>query len=249
VVTDRQSVLIVADEWEPMEALSDLLRTEGDYGVQHIDQSSPDLDLGQFGAVFVYVHAVLKAHVEDALIDYALGGGRLIVLHHAIASAKVANPGWLRFAGIHIAPRDDPDHPWRVVQGTHTLVNLQPEHYVTSHGVYYDRMVEYTPSDVPSVPGTYPALDLHNTEVFLNQHFTDGREKMVLLGFQVTDPQAGVVITQDRSGWYKPVGKGWLFYLQPGHAASDFRHTGFGQIILNCLDWEPGLAIEFGTST
>lgn len=236
---DRPSVLIVADEWEPMEALSDLLRTGGDYNVRRVDQSGPDLDLRQFGAVFVYVHTVLQAHIEDALIDYALDGGRLVMLHHTIASAKVANPKWLRFTGIHIAPRDDPGHPWRVVRGTHTVVNLQPGHYITSHSVPYDRTVVYRPSDVPSVPGAYPALDLHDTEVFLNQHFTDGREKTVLLGFQVTDPQTGNVITQDRSGWYKSVGKGWLFYLQPGHAASDFRHSGFGQIILNCLDWEP----------
>jgi trehalose utilization protein len=34
-------------------------------------------------------------------------------------------------------------------------------------------------------------------------------------------------------------GKGWFFYLQPGHAESDFRNRNYCQIILNCLTWQP----------
>ncbi|MEZ4859803.1 MAG: ThuA domain-containing protein [Caldilineaceae bacterium] len=239
------SVLIVADEWEPMHVLTARLQAEGGCQVRCVEQGKLDCDLTQFKAVFVYVHSVLAARVEDVLIDYALAGGRLIVLHHAIASAKVANPKWLEFLGIHIAPRDDPAYPWRVVVGTHTLVNLQPNHYITSHKVTYDRVVEYVPSDEPSAPGLYPALDLIDTEVFLNQHFTDGRAKTVLFGFQITDPQTGQLYAQDRSGWIKPIGQGWIFYLQPGHAATDFQHQSFGQIVLNCLDWEPGMDMAY----
>ena len=79
------------------------------------------------------------------------------------------------------------------------------------------------------------------TEVFLNQHFTDGREKTVLFGFQIADPDTGVVHMQDRAGWYKAVGAGLVFYLQPGHAASDFQNPNFAQIVLNCLQWQPGM--------
>ena len=240
---EQARLLVVTDEWKPMEALAEFLRGEGQYSVECVAQSGPDPDLGQFEAVFVYVHSIMEAHVEEALIDYVLDGGRLIVFHHTIASAKVANPDWLRFVGIHIAPRDDPHYPWLVVQGTHTLVNLAPGHYITTHGVDYDRMIEYRSSDAPSVSSAYPALDLPETEVFLNQHFADGRAKTVLFGFRVTHPETGKVIMQDRSGWYKPAGKGWLFYLQPGHAASDFRHRAFGQIILNCLHWKPDRAL------
>jgi len=239
----RAKLLIVADEWEPMQVLATRLQAEGLYQVSSIDQDGPDLDFAQFKAIFVYIHRVLEAYVEDALIDYALNGGRLIVLHHAIASAKVANPKWLAFLGIYIAPRDDPARPWRVITGTHTLVNLNPHHYITTHKVSYERMVDYLSSDVPSAPGRYPAFDLVETEVFLNQHFTDGRAKTVLFGFQITDPQHGQRYMQDRSGWYKPVGQGWLFYLQPGHAAGDFQHQSFWQIVLNCLAWEPDMAV------
>lgn len=238
------SVLIVADEWEPMAVLTEHLQTAAQYQVHSIEQTGPDLDLAQFEAVFVYVHRPLEAHVEDALIDYALDGGRLIVLHHAIASAKVNNPKWLDFLGIYIAPRDDPDYPWRVVNGTHTVVNLQPNHYITTHGVTYDRTVEYQPLDTPSIPHSYPAFDLPETEVFLNQHFTDGREKTVLFGFQIADPDTGHVYMQDRSGWYKRAGQGWIFYLQPGHADSDFQNANFAQIVLNCLRWESGMGMS-----
>lgn len=238
---ERTEVLIVADEWEPMQVLSDHLEAEGNCNVTCIEQSGPDFELAQFEAIFVYVHRALEAHVEEALIDYTLDGGRLIVLHHAIASAKVANPKWLDFLGIYIAPRDDPEHPWRVIDGTHTVVNLQPNHYITSHRVTYDRLVSYASSDGPSLPREFPAFDLEETEVFLNQHFTDGREKTVLFGFQIADPETGQVYMQDRSGWYKPASKGWIFYLQPGHAASDFADQNFGQILLNCLRWHPSL--------
>ncbi|MCB0108478.1 MAG: DUF1080 domain-containing protein [Caldilineaceae bacterium] len=244
----KPALLIVADEWEPMQVLTASLQDVGEYQVTHVAREGPDHDLTQFGAIFVYVHRPLAAHVEDALIDYALDGGRLIVLHHAIASAKVANPKWLDFLGIYIAQRDDPAHPWRVVNGTHTVVNLQPNHYITTHGVTYDRTIEYHSSDAPSLPGRYPALELTETEVFLNQQFTDGREKTVLFGFQIADPESGELYMQDRSGWYKAVGQGWLFYLQPGHAASDFQNPNFAQIVLNCLQWQPGMVGTTATS-
>ena len=66
-------------------------------------------------------------------------------------AAKIKNPAWMQFCGMYIAPRNDPNHPWKVLGNTtHTLVNLQPRHYVTSHNVVYDRLVEYRSSDAPS---------------------------------------------------------------------------------------------------
>jgi len=241
----KARLLIVADEWEPMYALADFLKIHGGYEVRCTEQNDLESELSHYAGVFMYIHRTFQPRVEKALIGYAEKGGRLIVLHHGIASGKAENPEWLRFTGIYMAPKDDPKYLWRVVGGTHTLVNLQPNHYVTSHNVEYDRMIEYRSSDSPSLPRKYPALDLHDTEVFLNQHFTDGREKTVLFGFHYLNKETGKVIMQDRSGWYKPVRKGWLFYLMPGHSKSDFENRSYAQIILNCLTWKP----EMGTAS
>ncbi len=238
----RGRILIVADEAEPMNALAEVLRDQGKYQTKYVGQKLLPQDLGDYAAVFMYIHGRMTRRTEKILIDYANGGGRLIILHHGIASGRMANPDWLRLTGIYMAPRNDPKHPWKVVGNTtHTLVNLQPRHYITSHKVTYGRTVEYQSSDSPSRPGKFPALDLKNTEVFLNQHFTDGREKTVLFGFRVVTA-AGETIMQDRSGWYKAAGKGWVFYLQPGHSVSDFKNRPYCQIILNCLSWQPPAA-------
>jgi type 1 glutamine amidotransferase len=163
-----------------------------------------------------------------------------VLLHHAIASSRLKSPDFLRFVGIGISPRDDPKTPWRVVSNvTFTLVNLKPGHYITSHDVTYDRTVEYRSPDSPDLAGKFPALDLPDTEVFLNQQFTDGREKTVLYGFRLEDPQKGTVTMQDRAGWLKPAGKGWIFYFQPGHAEADFKNRNYCQIVWNCLTWKP----------
>jgi hypothetical protein len=219
----------------------EFLRREGGFDIRRIDQKDLGGDLRACHAVFMYIHGPFDAAAEKVLIEYVTGGGRLVVLHHGIASARVRNPDWLRMAGVAISPRDDPKHPWRVIgQTTHTLVNLQPGHYITSHNVTYGRTVEYVSSDAPGPAVKRPALDLPNTEVFVNQQFTDDPRKTVLFGSMCIDPQTGQTIMQDRGGWYKPAGSGWLFYLQPGHAESDFRERNYCQIILNCLTWPPG---------
>jgi len=231
-------LLIVADEWKPMEALGAFLRARGTYEVECVEQDALPPALSSYAAIFMYIHGRMHRPCEKALVAYAEGGGRLIILHHGVASARLQNPDWLRLTGIHIPPRDHPTHPWRVIGNTtHTLVNLAPGHYITTHKVTYGREVEYASPERPDLRGTFPAIDLKKTEVFLNQQFTDGNAKTVLFGFRCTD--GGKVIMQDRSGWYKPAGKGWVFYLQPGHCESDFKNPNYCQIILNCLTWKP----------
>ena len=233
-------VLFVADEWKQLAPLVAFLQAEGGATVEMSDQKDLPEGLAAYQAVFMYIHGPMTPETERALVRYATIGGRLMVLHHGMASARVKNPEWLKMAGIAILPRDDPKTPWRVVAPvTHTLVNLRPDHYITSHNVKYDRKVQYQSPDAAGLRGEFPALDLPETEVFLNQQFTDGSEKTVLFGSMCLDPQTGAAIMQDRGGWYKPAGKGWLFYLQPGHAESDFRNRSFCQIILNCLTWRP----------
>ncbi len=237
----RRRVFIVADEKPAMDVLAGFLRGEPGCEVTYFDTADLPADLSGWAAGFMYVHKPLPRAAEKALIAYATGGGRLIVLHHGIASGKMRNPAWMRLCGMYIAPRDDPEHPWKVEGNTtHTLVNLRPGHYITSHKVVWDRWERYRSSDAPSRPARLPAMDLEGTEIFLNQHFTDGREKTVLLGFIWRGEDRTVM--QDRSGWLKRTGRGWLIYFQPGHTAGDFRHPGFRQMLWNCLTWDPSAA-------
>jgi len=241
--TDQQrarQLLIVADDPAPMEAMAKGLQAKGDYHIQYTEQHNLAENLSSFYAVFMYIHGPMAPRTEKILIQYARQGGRLIILHHGIASARVKNPDWLKLTGIYMAPRNHPTRPWKVLANTtFTMVNLQPKHFITSHQVKYDRTIEYESSDSPSRPGQFPALDFKNTEVFLHQQFTDGREKTVLFGFHGVDPATGKEYQQDRGGWYKSAGKGWVFYYQPGHRASDFEHPAYLQILHNTLTWPP----------
>ncbi len=242
---ERQSgrrVLIVADERGPMDTLAEFLREAGSFETSYVEQDglAEDLSSAGWGAVFMYIHGAMTRRTERILIDYAVGGGRLIVVHHGIASARVNNPAWLEMAGIWMNPRNHATSPWRVIGNTtHTIVNLRPGHYVTSHRVEWPVTIEYTPSDAPSMPQALPAIALADTEVFLNQHFTDGRVKTVLLGFHCVDPATGEVIMQDRGGWYKPAGRGLVFYFQAGHKAGDFAERNYAQMLLNAVEYRP----------
>ena len=238
-------VVIVADERKPMAVLAEFLRTEGKFDVACVEPKDLAPDLSGCAAALMYIHGAMDARTEKILVDYARAGGRLVILHHGIASARLKNPEWLRLTGIHIPARDDPKHPWRVIDGvTFTVVNLRPTHHITSHRVTWDRTVDFQVPDEGIAAGKYPALDLPNTEIYLNQQFTDGRAKTVLLGSRVVDPATGEAILQARSGWVKPAAKGWVFYLKPGHSEADFRNRNYSQMVLNCLTWRPGKGAE-----
>jgi len=126
---------------------------------------------------------------------------------------------------------------WR--DETLTLVNLNPTHYITSHNVTWGDDIPYTPSDQPSVESLYPSLSLHESEVYMNHKFTDGREKTVLMGFRFLDERNDQMFMQDRAGWLKSSGDGEVVYIMPGHAASDFENRNISQMILNAVTWNP----------
>jgi len=232
------SVLIVADEWPQMDVLAHYLEAEGGYAVEKAEQDQLPEDLAPYHAVFQFIHGRFDDDPAQALMDYATGGGRLVVLHHGVSSAKRATQGWLEFLGVALERDKDADDRYVWFEGVDlTLVNLNPRHYITAHNVAYDKTLEYRSSDRPSPSVSLPAFDLEQTEVYLNHQFTDAREKTVLLGFRYEDRETGEVHMQDRAGWFKAVGKGLVFYFQPGHAASDFENASFCQILLNCLTW------------
>jgi hypothetical protein len=74
----------------------------------------------------------------------------------------------------------------------------------------------------------------------MNHHFTDGRAKTVLLGFRYLDDRNGVLFMQDREGWLKPSGDGWIAYFQMGHFAEELAHPLVARLVLNAIRWQPG---------
>ncbi|MDP8244398.1 MAG: ThuA domain-containing protein [Candidatus Hinthialibacter antarcticus] len=234
-----KSVFIVADEWPQMDVLEAFFEENG-YTVDRAEQDKMPDSLAKYDGVVEFIHGAMEDETAAKLIDYANQGGRLIVIHHGISSKKKQTKGWYEFLGVDLDGREGipKRYVWR-----HDIelifVNLQPEHYITSHNVQYNHIIDYLPSDQPSPAQTLPAIVFKDSEVFLNHQFTDGREKTVLFGFTYIDPDNGKTYMQDRSGWFKRRGKGWAFYFQPGHSESDFQHKSYCQILLNCLTYKP----------
>jgi hypothetical protein len=238
----RKIVRFVVDEWEAMEPLLTFLEGRGAWEVRRSEQTAlpAPAEMANDYAVVMSIHGALKPPAENAMLDYALAGGRLVILHHGISSARMNNPRWTQLTGVFMAPRNDLNWPWAVSYPTTlTLVNLCPGHYITSHKITWPEDVEYTSSDTPSRPVKLSGLTLTNTEAYFNQQFTDGRAKTVLLGMDCTDPKTGKRVMQDRAGWYKPSGMGWMFYLMAGHDVSDYRNVVYRQLVENCLTWQP----------
>ncbi len=233
------TLLIVTDEPETIVPLAEHLQQVAGYDVQTVDEKDLPQDLSSHAGVFMYIHGLMTGKTAGTLIAYAKGGGHLIVLHHGISSKKAQTPEWLNFLGIYLETdkASEQRYTW-LKDATYDLVNLQPKHEVTSKGVKYPENVEYSSSDRPSVPGTFPAIRFHESEIFINHQFTDGREKTVLFGCRYEDTKTGQVLMQDRYGWMKPAKKGWVFYFQPGHRLEDFRNAAYQQVLKNALKWE-----------
>jgi len=222
-----------------MDVLADWLEEYTHYDIQKTEQEEIDMDLAGFDFVFMYVHKPILPDAEKAWIDFTKDGGSLIVLHHGIASSKMQNPAWLDFLGIELYPRDHPEFPWDVIgQTTHTMVNLNPGHFITSNGIHYDQSTAFHSEYDSIFQGTYLAFDLPDTEIFLNQRFKDDQIK-VLFGFKSADGSR----MQPTSGWYKQSGKGHIFYYQAGHSVSDFKNQNFIRVLLNTLEWSLDQAV------
>jgi len=185
-------------------------------------------------AIFMYVHQKLDDDIEASLISYAENGGRLIVLHHGLASGRMKNKRWMEFLGVRIEPREAPIHAWDVIRCDFQLVQLNSRSPITTRGVHYPSTTSYTSSDEPSAEREFPVLTLPQTELFWNQLFTDGRRKTVLFGMKGS--VGGKTYMQDRAGWMMPVGRGHVLYFMPGHWPRDFENQGYAQILLNAVE-------------
>jgi len=243
-----KKVLVVMDEREQMEALAAYLKAEGGVESMIVDQASLPADWKPYHAVIGYIHGRLEEAAELKFIEYTRAGGRFVALHHTISSGKARNKHFFDFLGVQLLEPEKAREP--SVPGGHyawrdpveqVIVNLRPDHYVTSHGVTWPERRRYTSSDAPSAEREYPAMLLKETEVYVNHLFTDGRAKTVLLGFRWTDDRNNQTYMQDRTGWYKREGKGWIFYFQPGHSTQEFGNRVCTRMILNAILWQPEL--------
>lgn len=231
-----QEVLIVADEIPAMDVLAKALHTQECITAKIVTQAGMPAALTNFRAVIVYIHKDLDSIPERAFIRYAREGGKLICLHHSISSAKRKNKAWFPFLGIELPKKDVAEGGYKYMGDVAmAVVNLAPQHFITTHKILYDATVAYV-REGGQQETQLPGFVLSNTEVFLNHQLLGSRT--VLLGVKVTD-SAGKVWMQDRSAWCMPVGKGWLFYSQPGHAISDFENPIYARILANAVIYTP----------
>jgi hypothetical protein len=242
-------VAVLADKVDEAPALLAMLNKNGFDAVQIAQKDLDEMisaieadenPLNAYDAVIMYIHSVLKPDVEQAIISYTQSGGRMLVVHHGLASAKCRNPDYMEFLGMKIDTSPDSNRRWLVTaEIPHVMVNLAPGHFITTEGIDYgEEKIEYVSPDREELRGEFASFSLPNTEIFHNQMFTDGREKTVLFGYRWENPDTGNVMMEDTSGWTKPVGEGLLIYLQAGHADHDFENPNYGQVIRNALVWE-----------
>lgn len=228
-------VLIVADEFPAMQILASALASSGaDPGraCTVVRQDELPDSLGAFSAILVYIHGDLKVGAERALIAYAQGGGRLILLHHSISSGKRRNREWFSFLGVELPTGEVSAGGYQWIEGVPLEIFPTGEHFITTHKVAW-------PAAKVEGGGVVPprVLTLEDSEVYLNHRFKG--ERTVLLGLRHEDPASGQVTVQRTAGWYRRAGQGWVFYFMPGHSSKEFESPVYCQILINALNWAP----------
>lgn len=252
---DAERVLIVTDESDRMLPLAAFLKEKGqvdstiiDYSVLPEEQRLLPDDLASYDALVGYIHNELNEPTELQIIEYTKNGGRFVNVHHMVSSGKLKNRYYFGFLGLHmdnIERAREPSEP-----GTHYMwrepvdkivVNLAPDHYITSHDIEWPDTVTVRPSDVPGARAQeYPSITMPRTEVYSNVKRTDGNEKTLLLGYIYTDDRNDVTHAQATDGWIKATGDGHVVYIQPGHFVEEFKDPGnmLNQLILNAINWQ-----------
>lgn len=231
-----QSVLIVADEIPAMQVLADALKMQEGITTEIIFQNNLPTSLTGFRAVIVYIHKDIDATSEKAFIDYTKNGGKLIVLHHSISSAKRKNIEWFSFLGLELPKKDVSEGGYKYVGDINMeVVNLAPDHFITTNKINYTTSIAYT-REGQNTEKDLSGFILSNTEAFLNHDLQ--KPRTILMGFKMKDT-TGKVWMQDRSAWCMRVEKGWVFYSQPGHTGADFENPIYARIIANAVIYKP----------
>jgi hypothetical protein len=241
-----QNVLIIQDEKPQMEVLTEFLQKKSELQIEIVDQKQLPEKFSIYQAVIVYIHRVLEPETETKIIEYTRNGGRLVLLHHSISSGKAKNEHYFSFLGIRLDNPKGAKNP--VIPGgdygyadpiSYTLINLNPNHYITTHEIEWPEKVLYSSSDSPAVELEYPAMTLDSAEVYLNHKFIDGQEKTILCGFKFLDQRNGQLFMQDRLAWIKQQGRGQIIFFQPGHSSKEFENPLIAQFVLNAINWKP----------
>src|SRR5262249_43112213 len=145
----RADVLIVADEFPAMEVLAAKLKADEQIKSEIISQKELPDSLTSYQAVVVYIHKELSEKAEDAFIDYAKSGGRLVLLHHTISSGKRKNLHWFPFLRVSLPEGDLGQGGYKWIEGvTLNVVRLNPSHYITSNKVSYPIRLSYESAPV-----------------------------------------------------------------------------------------------------
>jgi hypothetical protein len=232
-------VLIVADEFPAMEFLATQLKSEEHLESRVVKQTELPSSLQPFRAVIVYLHGRLLPGPEMAFIEYTRKGGRLIALHHSVSSGKRTNEHWFSFLGVKLPPGNAEQGGYQWIEpATLQVVKLgRSRRFLTSNRISWPETTEYR-SETGAVDPSAPAFTLHDSEVYLNhvpQPGADGEATHLHLGFKYTEAGTGKIWMQDRAGWHRREGQGYLFYFQPGHSLKDFEHPTFLRLVLNAV--------------
>ena len=237
VVPAAADILIVADEFPAMAVLSRRLKETEGITSRVMAQTNMPAELAAFSAVIVYIHRELKESAENAFIGYAENGGKLVALHHSISSGKRQNAHWFKFLGVDLPPGEVGQGGYKWIEpATVSFVNLAPDHFIMTNQVRWPETVPFT-TEAATVGTQRPGFTLHDSEVYLNHKLLGPRT--ILMGFRYVDPTSGKLWMQDRAGWVKPAGRGWIIYLEPGHSAKDFESPVFSRLVLNAVIWQP----------
>jgi len=171
-----QRLLLVHDNAKVTEPLVAFLKEHGGFDTLVVDQAHlpPAAEWSGFRAVLGYVHGKLLEPTELAIIDYTKKGGRFVALHHMVSSGKAENKYYFDFMGLRLEdPKNSPTpkepggnygwytggkgEPGKGEPGIEqTLVNLNPNHFITSNKVTWGATAHYQSSDTLDVAREYP---------------------------------------------------------------------------------------------
>jgi hypothetical protein len=229
-------VLIVADEFPAMEILAKQLKEQEGLDSQIVKQTEMPADLKPFKAVVVYIHLKLLPEPEKAMVDYTKGGGKLVALHHSISSGKRTNELWFKFLGVDLPKGDVDQGGYKWTEGvTLDIVNLATNHFVTTHKIQYEAQMPFAETAKPE--RTLPGITLHESEVYLNHQLIG--ERTLLLGLKYKDAKTGKEWAQAHAGWCRPAGKGYIYYLLPGHSVREFQNPAYVRMVINAVVYQP----------
>src|SRR5437867_97975 len=177
-------VLIVPDEFPAMEHVAARLQSEENISSQLVWQTNLPPDLSPFPAVIVYIHKDLKPAAEKAFIEYTQAGGKLIVLHHSISSGKRKNKDWFKFLGVTLPEADVDAGGYKWIEGvTQQIVNLAPDHFITTHKAVYPEQVAFKAAS-DTKERMLPGVTLNESEVYINHVLAEDKTRTRLLGFK-----------------------------------------------------------------